>query len=73
MCAVRRCSVKGGSRSNRRFGVSDALADPIVQALMAADRVDPGSVAALMRRMAVRPANRSPWGLRSPATCDSRG
>jgi len=45
----------GGVRSaNRGFDVSDALADPIVQALMAADRVEPRSVAALMRRTAVR-------------------
>jgi hypothetical protein len=33
-------------------GVSEALADPIVQALMAADRVDPKRVEALVRRMA---------------------
>jgi hypothetical protein len=33
-------------------GVSQALADPIVQALMAADRVDPKRVEALVRRMA---------------------
>lgn len=39
---------------SRTFGVSDALADPIVQALMGADRVDAGSVAALMQRIAVR-------------------
>jgi hypothetical protein len=35
-------------------GVSEALADPIVQALMAADRVDPKSVEALVRCMAAR-------------------
>jgi hypothetical protein len=35
-------------------GVAEALADPIVQALMAADRVDPRGLAALMRVMAVR-------------------
>lgn len=40
--------------ANRRFGMSDALADPIVQALMTADRIDARSVAALMRRVAVR-------------------
>ena len=34
-------------------GVADALADPIVQALMAADRVAPECVAALMRRVAL--------------------
>jgi hypothetical protein len=33
-------------------GVRDALADPIVQALLAADRVDPRDVADLSRRMA---------------------
>ena len=40
-------------------GVRDALADPIVQALLAADRVDPQEVADLVRRMAARlsPAN----------------
>lgn len=34
-------------------GVSEALADPIVQALMTADRVDPKGVEELVRRMAV--------------------
>lgn len=41
-------------------GVRDALADPIVQALLAADRVDPQEVANLARRVAARlppPAN----------------
>jgi hypothetical protein len=40
-------------------GVRDALADPIVQALLAADRVDPQEVADLARRVAARlsPAN----------------
>ena len=33
-------------------GVSEALADPIVQALMAADRVDPKGVEELVRRIA---------------------
>ena len=33
-------------------GVRDAMADPIVQALLAADRVDPRDVADLSRRMA---------------------
>ena len=33
-------------------GVRDALADPIVQALLVADRVDPRDVADLSRRMA---------------------
>jgi hypothetical protein len=35
-------------------GVAEALADPIVQALMAADRVDPRGLAALMCLMAAR-------------------
>lgn len=52
-------AVAGRSRgelrcANRTFGVSDAPADPIVQALMAADRIDANSVAALMRRIATR-------------------
>ena len=34
--------------------VTRALADPIVKALMAADRIETNSVAALMRRMAAR-------------------
>jgi hypothetical protein len=41
-------------------GVSEALADPIVQALMAADCVAPASVAALSRRMAGQLAIRAP-------------
>ena len=39
-------------RANARLTIPEALADPIVQALMAADHLDPESVAALMRRMA---------------------
>jgi hypothetical protein len=35
-------------------GVSEVLADPIVQALMAADRVDPKGVEALVRRIAAQ-------------------
>jgi hypothetical protein len=35
-------------------GVREALGDPIVQALLAADGVDPRDVADLARRMAVR-------------------
>jgi hypothetical protein len=35
-------------------GVCEALADPIVQALMTADRVDPKTVEELVRRMAAR-------------------
>ena len=40
-------------------GVSDALADPIVQALMAADRVATAAVAALSCLMAGRLATRA--------------
>jgi hypothetical protein len=35
-------------------GVREALADPIVQAVLAADGVDPRDVAELARRMAAR-------------------
>jgi hypothetical protein len=35
-------------------GVCEALADPIVQALLAADGVDPRDVVELARRMAAR-------------------
>lgn len=35
-------------------GAAEALADPIVQALMAADRVDPNGLEALLQRVAVR-------------------
>jgi hypothetical protein len=35
-------------------GVAEALADPIVQALMTADGVDPRALAALMRAVAAR-------------------
>ncbi len=38
-------------------GVSEALADPIVQALMAADRVDPKGVEELLRRIAAQLAS----------------
>jgi phospholipid transport system substrate-binding protein len=40
------------------LGVAEALADPIVTALMAADRVDPKRVEDLVRRMAARLARR---------------
>lgn len=69
------CSLEGAGSANRRLGVSDALADPMVQALMAADGIDPRNVMALMRRTAARLAIRSRWGLRSPSTvlsCDLR-
>jgi hypothetical protein len=39
-------------------GVAQALADPIVQALMAADRIDPESMVEFMCRMAARLRNR---------------
>jgi hypothetical protein len=38
-------------------GVSEALADPIVQALMAADRVDPKGVEELLRRITAQLAS----------------
>jgi chorismate mutase len=38
--------------------VSAALADPIVQALMAADRVDPQGVEELLRRITAQLASR---------------
>jgi hypothetical protein len=49
-----------GSQDRRPLprGVSKALADPLVQALMAADGVDRSSLEALMRRMAERLARR---------------
>ena len=47
-------------------GVRDALADPIVQALLAADRVDPQEVADLARRMAARLSAANPRGKREP-------
>lgn len=40
--------------------VSEVLADPIVQALMAADGVERNSVQALLRDMAWKLANREP-------------
>jgi hypothetical protein len=39
-------------------GVREALADPIVQALLAADRVDPRDIVDLSRRMAARLSHR---------------
>ena len=48
-----------GNGANERLGVSDALSDPIVRAVMAADRIDPDCVAALMRHMAARLAKRA--------------
>ncbi len=47
-------------------GVRDALADPIVQALLAADRVDPQEVADLARRVAARLSAANPRGQREP-------
>ncbi len=41
--------------------VRDALADPIVQALLVADRIDPREVADLSRRMAAWLSNRGSW------------
>jgi hypothetical protein len=41
-------------------GVAEALADPIVQALMAADRVDPRGLIALICLMAARLSDNTP-------------
>src|SRR5271169_1450005 len=41
-------------------GVSEALADPIVKALMVADRVDPQGLEELLRRTAAQLAQRDP-------------
>jgi hypothetical protein len=49
------------------LGAAEALADPIVQALMAADRVDSNGLETLLRRVAVRLARQE------PATCAARG
>ena len=47
-------------------GVRDALANPIVQALLAADRVDPQEVADLARRVAARLSPADPtWAARA--------
>jgi hypothetical protein len=48
--------LKGLSR-----GVSEALADPIVQALMAADGVDRDCVEAMLRRVTAKLAGRGPY------------
>jgi len=47
--------------------VTDALADPIVIALMAADRVDPKGVENLLRRTAARLARRDPQNGSAPS------
>jgi hypothetical protein len=54
---------RGGGLSR---GVRDALADPIVQALLAADRVDPRDVADLSRRMAAWLSHRKAIAARAP-------
>ena len=53
-----------------RVGLSEALADPIVLALMAADGADRDGVAALMRGVAARLATRNPATLRD---CTMKG
>jgi hypothetical protein len=58
--ATRKATAKKGPPDRLRFSVSEALADPIVRALMAADRISPESVAALMQRMAALLASRAP-------------
>jgi hypothetical protein len=47
-------------------GVRDALADPIVQALLAADHVDPQEVADLARRVAARLSAANPTRAKAP-------
>jgi hypothetical protein len=47
-------------------GVREALADPIVQALLAADRIDPRDVADLSRRMAAVLSRRQAVATRTP-------
>jgi hypothetical protein len=48
-------------------GVSEALSDPIVVALMAADKVDRPSFEALLRKLAAKLKFTQPAGL--PRTC----
>jgi phospholipid transport system substrate-binding protein len=50
-------------------GVSQALADPIVKALMAADRVDPLGLEELLRRTAARLARHDPPNSSARFTC----
>ncbi len=52
-----------------RVGLSEALSDPIVQALMAADGNNRDGVEAMMRDVATRLASRSP---RASHDCDDR-
>jgi hypothetical protein len=52
-------SVEGDSRAQAPPGMSEVFDDPIVRALMAADRVEPACVAQLMRRMAERLSKRT--------------
>ncbi|HEX3953606.1 MAG TPA: hypothetical protein VHW90_08545 [Stellaceae bacterium] len=47
-------------------GVREALADPIVQALLAADHLDPGEVADLLRRMAAWLSHREAVAVQAP-------
>jgi hypothetical protein len=52
-------STEGRSAAGLPPGVSEALDDPIVRALMAADRTEPACVAQLMRRVAERLSKRT--------------
>ena len=64
-------AARGEGLSN---GVRDALADPIVQALLAADRVDPRDVADLSRRIAAWLSHREAIAARAPrpgSRCDA--
>jgi len=53
-----------------RVELSEVLADPIVQALMAADGADRDGIEAMMRGVAVRLASRNPAALRG---CMNKG
>jgi hypothetical protein len=44
------------------LGVAEALADPIIQAVMTADRIDHNEAEALLRRVGARLANRARSG-----------
>jgi phospholipid transport system substrate-binding protein len=66
------CAAPGLTRSavaGLPVGVSQALADPIVKALMAADRVDPIGLEELLRRTAARLARHDPPNSSARFTC----
>lgn len=51
---------------NSKPTLADLLDDPLVRALMAADRVDPAALAAELRSLARRLPPRPPTGRRQP-------